>query len=311
MARKPHTPWTDALLHAGRRFSVVSREELLDLGLTGGQIDYALRTKRLTLLHRGVYLITGAVASQRSHWRAAVLAVEGTIAARDAAALRDLRPTSRSRIDLIVPSRRKRPKLDLVETRLADDEVEVIDGIPCTSLHRTYLDLATVVKPREVQVVMERALRRDLGDRVPLSTMLDRHPRHPGTRVVRGILGSGTLGRTFTRSDFEEALLPSLDRHGVQPPDGFNVQLPEGEVDAVWWGPRVVLELDSREHHDNPVSFAADRRKSRKLGTAGWQPVRVAPEHFDDADLAHDLLRLGVLPSSRPAGCRAPVSLAA
>lgn len=291
-------PWTRAALLAATQWSVVSREHLLDLELTSGQVDYAVGTQRLTVMHRGVYLFTGAVPTLHSHWLAATLAVDGTIAARDATALRGLRSTSRSRIDVIVPSKRKRPRLDVVVSPLPEDEVEVIDGIRCTSLYRTFLDLAAVVTEREVQTAMERAVKQELGDSVPLATMLDRHPRHPGAKVVRRILASGTLGRTFTRSDFEEALLPYLDRHGVEPPDAFNTQLPEGEVDAIWRGPRVVVELDSREYHDNPVSFADDRRKSRRLSVGGWHPVRVAPEHFDDAELATDLVRLGVQPSN-------------
>ena len=51
------------------------------------------------------------------------------------------------------------------------------------------------------------------------------------------------------------------------------------EVDCVWRGARLIVELDSRLHLDHG-KFERDRARDRALTIAGWRVVRVTWEHI-------------------------------
>lgn len=196
-------------------------------------------------------------------------------------------------LEITAPRRRVRPGIRTYEGTLAKDEVEVIDGIPVTTLHRTLIDLSAVLTEDRLESVLAKCVRQHLTDRVPLATLLDRHAGRPGTPKLRRILERGGFHRRFTRSELEEAFRAYARRHGLPEPD-CNLHVPDVdgtlmEVDAIYRAARVAIELDSREWHDNPVSFGTDREKSRRLTVAGWNPIRVAPEHLQDPRLARDL----------------------
>jgi hypothetical protein len=59
---------------AGRQFGVVSREQLLALGVTSRQIQRRVAAGRLLPLHRCVYAVGHRSSRRESRWMAAVLA---------------------------------------------------------------------------------------------------------------------------------------------------------------------------------------------------------------------------------------------
>ena len=65
-------------------------------------------------------------------------------------------------------------------------------------------------------------------------------------------------------------------------------------LDVVWTDERVGLEFDSRGFHDNDPKFATDRRRSRRLGAAGWHVVRATWLDLDERpeELAADIWAL-------------------
>lgn len=46
------------------------------------------------------------------------------------------------------------------------------------------------------------------------------------------------------------------------------------EVDFLWRPQRLVVEIDGRRFHDNPVGFERDRKRDRALQLAGFRVVR-------------------------------------
>jgi very-short-patch-repair endonuclease len=72
-------------------------------------------------------------------------------------------------------------------------------------------------------------------------------------------------------------------RHGLPTPR-INVKVNGKEVDALFPEERVIVELDSVEFHDDPISFRKDRRRDRGSAAHGFVTVRLLKEDLTDED---------------------------
>src|SRR3954464_8327613 len=133
---------------ASRQHGVVSRAQLLDLGVGPDAIKHRVALGRLHPLHRGVYAVGHRALRSEAWWMAAVLAAGAgaALSYRSAAELWGIRSGSRPRIDVNVPRhRRSTARLQLHLVEMQPDEVTMDAGIPVTTPARTLLDLAAVV----------------------------------------------------------------------------------------------------------------------------------------------------------------------
>jgi Transcriptional regulator, AbiEi antitoxin len=127
---------------AATQHGVVSTSQLHRAGLTKSGIDRRVADGRLHWIYRGVYAVGRTNLRREARWLAAVLAYgpDAVLSHRSAAALWSIRNTSRTAVDISVPSpsTRSRPGIDAHATaNLHPDDVTTIDGIPVTSLART------------------------------------------------------------------------------------------------------------------------------------------------------------------------------
>jgi hypothetical protein len=242
---------------------------------------------------------------------AAVLAGgEGAVLSfRDGAALWGFRPSSRSQIEVTTP-RRQHPRrgIQFHRASLPSDEVTVHDGIPVTTVPRTLFDLATVLRPRQLERALNEAEALRLWDELSLLDLLRRYPRRQGSRAVRAVLEARNAGAKVIRSDLEVEFLEFVDAAGLPEPE-INAEVEGFEVDAVWREQRVVVELDSRTFHLTTAAFETDRERDRKLQAAGWRPIRVTSRQLnrDASRLRDDLLGLlGATPGDPPSARRDP-----
>jgi hypothetical protein len=266
-------------------------------------IDGRLQRGRLHEYLRGVYVVGARRISRKGRWMAAVLAAGegGLLSHRSAARLWGLIPPAAERIDVTcAPGRVVRRKgIVAHESLVADDEREVVDGIPVTSPFRTIFDLAAVAGKREVERAWHEAEVRQLTDRVSLPVLLERYPGRRGTRMLRELLGSGEpVG--ISRNEYEEAFLALVDACGLPRPR-MNADLSlRGrfiEIDALWQHERFAVELDSRGVHGTKKRFETDRQRDRILVAEGWRTMRVTWLQLRDEpdEIAADLrLALGL-----------------
>lgn len=280
---------------AERQHGVVSRAGLLAGGVTRDQVEWRVRHGRLHVIHHGVYAVGHSILIQHGRWMAAVLAGGPSAALSHLAggALRGLHPITQV-IDVTAPGARARPGLRLHRVLLPDDEIEIVDGIPVTTVPRTLLDMAAMLSRHRAEKAINEAVVRRLWDRLSLPDMVDRHPRAPGTATIRAILAAGRIGQSESRSELEVRFFEFLDRHGLPRPTGnASIFLGERHVDGdmVWPAARLVVELDSRRVHDTPAAFEADRERDRRLAVIGWRVIRVTWRQLHDqpAQLAADL----------------------
>ena len=268
---------------ASAQHGVVARRQLLERGLTRHEIAGMLAARRLLAIHRGAYAVGHRALTARSRWMAAVLACGpgALLSHRSCAALRGLRRTSISYVEVIVPTERGRiagvrPYLC---RRLRPQDRDEVDGIPCTSVALTLLSLGAVLPRRAVERTCDEAEVQELFDLAALEDVLERFRGARGTAILRAVLGAHAIGTTLTRSELEERALVLFARAGIpRPAVNATVATPSGipaEVDFLWRRERLVLETDGMRFHATRRQIERDRRKEAELVRAGYRVVRM------------------------------------
>jgi very-short-patch-repair endonuclease len=284
---------------AERQHGVVSRAQLVELGLGRGAIEHRVAVGGLIPLRRGVYAVGHRALRPRAHLMAALLDVGpgAVLSHASAAALWGIRPSAAGRIDITVDDRRRgRAGVRLHHSLLPLHQVTVIDGIAVTTIERTILDLAAVVDADALRYAIEQAEHLELPDWRVLRALAGAAGGRRGIRALREILDDQAIGTQITKSRLERAFRAFVRRHPDLPQPERNVWVEGFEVDCVWRDARLVVELDSRLHLGFG-KYARDRRKDRALVTRGWRVVRVTWEHIHDEPVALHRDLIGLLNS--------------
>jgi very-short-patch-repair endonuclease len=255
---------------------VISRRQLLSLGLTAGQIDRRLRAGRLHRLYAGVYAVGRPQVTRRGHWMAAVLACgpHAVLSHGSAAALWGVASERTLIPEISVPSdvRRRRRGIAIHSRRLNPSELTCRDAIRVTKPIATLIDLATQLPTNRLEAAVNEADKRDLTDPEALRAAVElAQRRRPGVATLRRLLDR----RTFLLSDseLERLFLPIARRAGLPQPhskamvDGF-------EVDFYWPGLELVVETDGLRYHRTPAQQGRDRERDQAHTAAGRTPVR-------------------------------------
>jgi hypothetical protein len=203
---------------------------------------------------------------------------------RSAAALHEIRRTARSNIDVTIPRRspRKHAGIDVHRsTTLTPEDVIHTNGIPCTTVARTMLDLAQVISRRALERALDQAEILDLLDLAALDDQIERNKARPAAKRLQAVLDEHYIGSTPTWSELEEALLAACRRAGLPTPE-VNALIDPGDadpvairVDFVWRDQRVIVETDGHETHRTRRAFEEDRVRDQRLIVAGWTVIRI------------------------------------
>ncbi len=273
---------------AARQDDVVSRAQLLEVGIARGEIDGRIARAQLRRRHRGVYLTGHAPPSTRTLARAALLACgeDAVISHGTAAALWGLvAPPAEAEITVTGRNPGAKPGIRIHRvTTLHPSEVRVLHhGLRVTSPARTICDLAATSPRREVEHALQEAIVRRLVGEAQLRAVLGRAPARPGAAVMRDVLAV-ERGPGFTRSAAERALMQIVDGAKLTRPEK-NVRICGHLVDAVWRAARLVVEVDGFTSHGHRHAFERDRRRDQELGAAGWRVIRLTFRQLRDEPL--------------------------
>jgi predicted transcriptional regulator of viral defense system len=286
--------------HTADRHGIVTLAELESLGLSARAVRHRVASGRLHRLHRGVYSQGRPTSTGR--WMAAVLASGpgALLSHRSAAALWGIRPEAGSRTDVTVAGSTGRAQRTIVAhsgARIAPADIACRDGVPCTSLARTLLDLAAVVDRTALARAVDRAEELQVFNLDAIEEVLDRCRRRPGTVALRAVLDD-YAGPTVLRSVAEERFLDLIIAAGLPRPRVNEwIPLDAGDgyrPDFLWREQRLIVEVDGRTHHARRCAFRHDRRRDRRLALAGYETCRYdAAEVLDAPDrVAHELRAL-------------------
>lgn len=272
---------------ASRQQRLVTRSQLVEIGLNLDQIDRRIAALRLVIVHRGVYAVGPGPLTIEGRWLAATLFAgpDSLLSHFAAVGSWGLRPWHGGVVDVTAPRRIEAPRgLRAHRSAVPADECSRHNGIPLTRPGRTILDCAATCTRRDVERMLNEAHVLGLPIRPSLSILLDRYPRRRGAVVARAALASLDQGTTRTKSELEERFLAFLDRHGYpRPLFNHRIETPIGtlEVDCFWPARRLVIELDGFATHGQRRAFHLDHRRDRALRVVGYAPSRVT---WDDLD---------------------------
>jgi hypothetical protein len=189
-----------------------------------------------------------------------------------------------------------RLRIRLHRCKLRPEEATVHEGIPVTTVARTLFDSAEVAPYDEIRKAAEAADRRNLLSLREMGSVCERGRGRRALRPVRRLLvelGAPAEGRSPLEIRFAEF----LQAHDTAAP-AQNVLVLGHEVDALWPAAKLVVELDSWEHHRDRAAFERDRARDPKLLLAGYRTVRVTHRRLDQepARLAEEIRRLLAIP---------------
>lgn len=280
-----YSPPVDARLSrlATRQHGVVSRNQLLVLGLDPDQIAYRIEVGRLHRLYRGVYAVGHVRLTQRGRWLAAVAACRGNggesvLSHRAAGQLHGiLRSAPTNPIDVIATRRHQLRGVRGHSARGLDPaDMTTVDAIPVTTVHRTLLDLAEVMHPLRLYDSLELSVRLQRFDLTEMRAVVARNPGRHGLKPLRAQLARLTGAPAWPDSELEAEFLFQLRQH-PDLPEPLTHQVVEGEaVDFYWPDQRVVVEIDGDKYHSLPRDRLNNSRRDRKLTLAGYLVLRVS-----------------------------------
>lgn len=248
--------------------------------VAAGDITKSSLRRHFTRLFPDVYVRAGTEPTAQDLARAGWLwsGRKAVIAGRSAAALLGAEWTDASLpVDLIHENRNRLRGITVRGDRLADNEIQVIDGMPVTTPVRTALDLACWY-PRSVAVPALDALARassiDADDALVLARQ---YPGRRGIRMARESLGLVDGGAQSPKETWLRLLLvdAGLPRPQTQIPvyDQFGELI--AYLDMGWEDIKVAAEYDGEQHRTDRRQYSWDSRRREVLEELGWIVIRV------------------------------------
>lgn len=262
---------------AGRQFNRVSRQQLLELGLSADAIDDLLASGRLARAEEGVFAIAPLLTHDPwGRWMGATLTSPGSVLSHaSAGAAADFWTPPRA-FEIITRPGNGGPRhhggVLVFRSRALDGDVTELDGIPITTVPRTLLDLACHVSNAELARAIREAVRLrktsvdELGDRLGAY-----RGRRGAGRLARALARYAGLPLQRARSGAEIRALEVLRDAGRRLPN-LNVRLAGEEADLSWPSERLIIEVDGRPFH---LDAGEDARKQAAWEAAGWTVRRI------------------------------------
>ncbi len=155
--------------------------------------------------------------------------------------------------------------------RVREVEATTHNGHPVTTVPWTLLDLAGMVEFAQLRRALAEADYRGVLDVAAVAAMLGRG--RTGSCALRAALEIHLPELAKTRSLLEERFLPLCEEAGLPIPD-VNATIDGEIVDALWRGPRLIVELDGGAAHSSVARMRRDRARDLGLRERGYRVLR-------------------------------------
>jgi very-short-patch-repair endonuclease len=259
-----------------RQHGVVARRQLLGLGLTPRRIERRIASGRLHPAWRGVYAVGRPQLGRHGRWMAAVLASgpDAALSHGSAAALWGFGTERDALVEVSVPAgRRGRLRGIRVHrrTRAVLTDLAIHDGIPLTSPVRTLIDLATRLRPMQLERAVNEADKLDRVRADALHASLGDYRGQPGVAPLRKLLDP--LAFRLSDSELEQLMRPLARSVGLPTPE-TKTWANGYEVDFFWPELGIVVETDGLRYHRTPSQQRRGLKRDQTHLAAGMWPLR-------------------------------------
>lgn len=260
---------------------LITRQQLIGAGMSSSAIGRWVDKGLLIPEYPGVYRVGHAAPSTEASYLAAVLAAgDGAFLARRAAGhlmrlLRGAPPPP----ELIARNERLIKGVKVKRNRGLDPrDVTIFNGIPCTTVARTLVDLAACLPEYELGRAWHQARVLYRSEPEDVEAVLARRPNSKGAKELRAIL----RGKPIALSRLEHAFLELCKQHDLALPR-TNTIVGGRYVDCRWPQHKLTVELDSYRYHSSRHAWEQDRKRERQARARGDDFRRYSSgDVFDD-----------------------------
>jgi hypothetical protein len=280
----PRALWAHVVALALGQHGIVTLAQLVELGMSERLVRHYAEIGWLHRIHHGVYALTPKeLLTPHGHRMAAVLAGDdgAGLSHQSAGEHRGLLSYAGANIHVVVPRRSGHARAGIRFHRsstLRPEDIELVDGIPCTTVARTAIDLAEVLPPRRVERYLDEVVHRDLFDLDALEEQLGHNRlRIRPARVLNRALHHHRPGTTPTWNELEERALAIIRRLNIPLPEVQKwLDLGDGrpmiKPDFMWRAERFIFEVDGWDRHR--AQWESDHDRDARLLRAGWRWAR-------------------------------------
>lgn len=275
--------WREVIVLARRQHGIVSREQILTLGIRRRTLE--CRTAQGLLTSRGRRLLVLPGTPDDLATRSRLLArsyPESVLTAQSAAMMIGSGPWQG--IDLgdhpsAIHTRRRFPARFVAHPGARSFR---IDGLQVALPRHTIVDLIRFLPLGDARRVAYRAVQ---------TSVVSVDWLNQSIRTLSGLGGVGQLRdvveelRSGAHSELEVRLVRLLRRANIRGwVANYRVQLGDSfvVVDVAFPDGRVAVELDGRAHHTDRDRFQRDRTRQNALVSAGWTPLRFTWEDVSE-----------------------------
>ena len=264
----------------GRQRALVTRRQLLALGIESSMISRALRRGRLHRVHQGIYSLVPLPALPPL-----ALELSAVLACGDAALLSHhsaavtwgLRPSFNGDVHVTVVGGdcgRKRDGIRMHRTETLDhSDIRRFQGIPITSPARALLEITPDLTDRQLERALDEALIHRLTTHAAIAAVVNAYPHRRGVGRLRAAADPGRP-TTETRSDGEEALLALIRRANLPAPE-VNAKVGSYTADLLWRDQKLIVELDGYDYHRGRAAFERDHQRDAEHQRMGYLVIRI------------------------------------
>jgi very-short-patch-repair endonuclease len=259
---------------ARRQHGVVSKQQLLEAGLSRHAIEHRIRRGKLHPIRRGVYVVGRPELDRHGRWMAALLACGSkALLSHTSAGAHWGICRSAPGIHVTVPreERHRAAGVTFHHRDLLPGEASRRENIPLTSPSLTLVDLATTLNGRQLEAAVNAADKLDLIDPERLRAEMGEMPRRPGLAALKALIDQQTF--RLTDSELERRFLRLVTAAGLPIP--LTQQSVSGfRVDFFWPGLNLVVETDGLRYHRTPQQQSRDRARDQAHTAAGVTQLR-------------------------------------
>jgi very-short-patch-repair endonuclease len=268
---------------AASRHGVLTRKQAAAAGLSRNVIARLIRTGHLSEPISNVLVVRGSVDTWHQRLTVATLASNGVPVAafRSAAALHEFDGYRPGPVEVLVPTARPiltevaivhRGQLDVLD-------VDEVDGVRCTGIPRTLVNIAAVDPIQSVRRAFESVWRRGIS-LIWIEQTIDRldPPGQRGIGVVRDLIQQAKDLQRPTESALElrlETCLQGIEglvrQHQIFDSQGRFV----ARVDFAIPARLIAIEAHSRQFHFGQDAVSRDEIREHRLKALGWEVLYI------------------------------------